>query len=171
MRRPVLVKPPGAVAVKVARLQHSATPFALLPSALLASPGLQGSVPVEVPRKGGCCHLETTISKDQSLARSHPNAAVHCRVVTTMAAELVGKLLGLLSADARLATAGSAKNSSVQLMRLSLTPDGSSCVGAVNLAGDPQSVQEHGEFACDCDDSALLAVLSTALHQLFAVSA
>jgi hypothetical protein len=122
---------PGGVAVKVARLQHSATPFAaLLPSALLASPGLQGSVPVEVPRKGGCCHLETTISKDQSLARSHPNAAVHCRVVTTIAADLRGKLLGLLAADARLGTGGSAKNSSVQLMRLSLTPDGSSCVGA-----------------------------------------
>src|ERR1039457_6938138 len=111
---------PGGVAVKVARLQHSATPFALLPSALLASPGLQGSVPVEVPRKGGCCHLETMISKDQSLARSHPNAAVHCRVVTTIAADLRGKLLGLLAADARLGTGGSAKNSSVQLMRLSL---------------------------------------------------
>jgi hypothetical protein len=29
---------PGGFAVKVARLQHSATPFALLPSALLTSP-------------------------------------------------------------------------------------------------------------------------------------
>jgi hypothetical protein len=67
---------PTGVAVKVARLQHSATPFALLPSALLMSP-VWGSVPVEVPRKGGCCHLGRTISKDQSLARSHPNAAVH----------------------------------------------------------------------------------------------
>jgi hypothetical protein len=54
-------------------LRHT---FRLASIRTLNEPSL-GSVPVEVPRKGGRCHLEMTISKDQSLARSHPNAAVH----------------------------------------------------------------------------------------------
>ena len=42
--------------------------------------------------------------------------------------------------------------------------------GLVHLAGGPQSVQEHGELACNGDDGALLAVFAAALHQTFAVS-
>ena len=53
------------------RLQHLATPFALLPSALLTSP-VWGSVPIEVPRKGGCCNLAMTISNGSSTSPQSP---------------------------------------------------------------------------------------------------
>jgi hypothetical protein len=36
--------------------------------------------------------------------------------------------------------------------------------GLVHLAGGPQSVQQHGELACNGDDGALLAVLAATLH-------